>query len=192
MKQKFLCPACYRKYEREGKVVQDRVVCSCGFDFWVYKRPDMCIISPWGDRRSLMLVNTLERMEQGGQPKKQNSFCALLRSRDPGLVLEISMRNVQQDGYGEELMHGYDVKQILDYIYKGNDALVRKKKDGVVVFELDPNASKKIRPIPIDYSCLSDPELIHLAETGTDPREWQTEIMDQNDERSGLASGNAG
>ena len=76
--------------------------------------------------------------------------------------------------------------------YTHREQLVRKKKDGVVVFELDPNASKKIRPIPIDYSCLSDPELIHLAETGTDPREWQTEIMDQNDERSGLASGNAG
>ena len=54
------------------------------------------------------------------------------------------------------------------------------------------SASAEIKPIPIDYSCLSDTELIHLAETGVDPREWQTEIMDQNDERSGLASGNAG
>ena len=29
---------CSRKYEREGKVVQDHVICSCGLDFWVYVR----------------------------------------------------------------------------------------------------------------------------------------------------------
>ena len=38
MTLKFLCPMCSRKYEREGKVVQDHVICSCGFDFWVYVR----------------------------------------------------------------------------------------------------------------------------------------------------------
>ena len=64
--------------------------------------------------------------------------------------------------------------------YKGYDALVKKKKDGVNVQKVNPNDSKRIRPIPIDYSRLSEPELIHLAETGMDPREcaecrWQTE-----------------
>ena len=65
MTQKFLCPMCSREYEREGKVVQDHVICSCCFDFWVYVRQSMCITAPWGDRRTLMLVDTLERMERG-------------------------------------------------------------------------------------------------------------------------------
>ena len=97
MTLKFLCPMCSRKYEREGKVVQDHVICSCGFDFWVYVRQGMCITAPWGDRRTLMLVDTLERMERGEQPKKQNSICALLRSMNLGLLLEIVMRMVQQE-----------------------------------------------------------------------------------------------
>ncbi len=192
MTLKFLCPMCSRKYEREGKVVQDHVICSCGFDFWVYVRQGMCITAPWGDRRTLMLVDTLERMERGQQPKKQNSICALLRSMNLGLLLEIVMRMVQQDGYGGELMHGCDVEEVLGYIYKGKDAWVKKKENGVDVVELNPKKHKKIKPIPIDYSCLSEPELIHLAETEMAPREWQTKIMDQNDERSGLASGEAG
>ena len=113
MTLKFLCPMCSRKYEREGKVVQDHVICSCGFDFWVYVRQGMCITAPWGDRSTLMLVDTLERMERGEQPERQNSICALLRSMNLGLLLEIVMRMVQQEGYGGELMHGCDVEEVL-------------------------------------------------------------------------------
>ena len=195
MTQNFLCPRCHLEYTREEKIVDERIQCRCGIHFWVVARPGMCIAEQWDDPLSAELLAALQQMLR---PKKQEQLGSVLREMSPRLALEISMRKIQQETYETELMHENHVVRVLDIVNEGKDAWVRRKKDTVQVYEAKLDNSDKIEAIGVDYSCLSDSQLIRMAEKQTKfgyeapPRDWQIKIMDENDERSGLASGNAG
>lgn len=123
---------------------------------------------------------------------------SVLMGLDPLYLLEVALERYQAEVFGNQLMNAADVVSILEILNEsGNkDALVRKKDGFVNIIE---QTVKKHKQKVIDLTALREKALLPGSEEqehsmGEEPplREWQEEIMEENDARSGFLFGEIG
>lgn len=56
------CPRCNKKHHFDGAIFDDRVSCSCGFDFYAFAADDLRIIIPWEEAKYEPIVRAMRRL----------------------------------------------------------------------------------------------------------------------------------
>ena len=58
----FPCPRCGKKHYLDGAIFDDRVSCSCGFDFYAFAAGELSIILPWEEANSEPIARALRKL----------------------------------------------------------------------------------------------------------------------------------
>ena len=58
----LLCPRCGKRHYSDGAIFDDRVSCSCGFDFYAFAADDLRIIMPWAEVKCEPILRAMRKL----------------------------------------------------------------------------------------------------------------------------------
>ena len=202
MEQRFICGRCGRIHVPDRPIVDEIITCGCGYRFYCFGNSGMMITVPAQELRDTVceamrrFVQATGRCRDAPAPpsETENIRKILLRMDSTGL-LEIALQKMQEEDFGETLMHSNDVVSILELIHENKDAVVKGQKGYVSIIE---QRSRNHRKSETDYLQLMENTLAAIPEREAVCREeaplkqWQTDIMEEDIRRTGLLFGASG
>ena len=202
MAQSFVCGRCGRIRVLDQPIVDEIVVCKCGFRFYCYGNKGMTITMP-AQELCDQVIDQMRRFVQAtgryrgapALPSEAVNINKILQQMDSMGLLEIALEKLQEEDFGGTLLHCYDIISILELLHEKKDAVVKKQKDYVSVVE---QRSKNHKHPEIDYIQLVNNTLAAISGNESVCREeeqlrqWQIDIMEDNARRTGLLFGESG
>ncbi len=202
MEQRFICERCGRIHALNQPIVDEVITCECGYRFYCFGNSGLIINVPEHELRDTVCEMMRRFVQSTGRcrdapappPETENIRKLLLRMNSMGL-LEIALQKMQEEDFGETLMHSNDIESILELLHENKDALVKGQKGYVSIIE---QRNRNHRKSEIDYLQLMENTLAAIPGKTTVCREetplkqWQIDIMEEDARRTGLLFGESG
>ena len=138
-KYTFPCPRCGKKHYIDGAIYDDRVSCSCGYDFYAFADGELRIMMPWSEaicepvaRAMRKLVVTTGRCQDLSPELYNDDYAPLDRLLDNVLTAN------QIDKYGICVITQEQLELICSSLLKGGDVELKWKGDRLKIYELKP------------------------------------------------------
>lgn len=202
MAQSFVCQQCHRKHTVEEAMIDGIITCECGYRFYCFGNSGMTITMPVeeirGKTRDLMrrfVQSTGRCRDAPSPPSETGNIMQILQRMDSRGLLEIALKKIQEEDFGETLLHSNDIVIILELLNENKDAVVKGQKGHVNVME---QRNRNCRKSETDYLQLVKDTLAPFEDRETVCREetplkqWQIDIMEENARRTGLLFGESG
>ena len=174
----FTCRKCGRKHEREGDPVDEYITCSCGYCFYVFDHLGMSVIIPASDFGTKLAKNAF-RLLVISTGRCQDATAdvldcsGLLKKIDSAQLIQMGLNKWQEGRRKKCPITAGNILSICKTLMKNLDAVVKLKKDEVVVYEDQRKAVSGT-----DEEIEEEPRL--LFGEPPDLKDWQREIMERN------------
>lgn len=183
----FICMSCGRKHTREGSLVDEHIHCSCGFSFYAFYNQGLTVTIPSADishtsatmafRR--FIVSTGRCQDARLEPVDYTGF---LKRADPLGLMEVGLQRYQAEMLGKELLNCGDVVSICESLKKHQDVLIKNKGQYTEIMEIRRRLKEK-ESLPFHE------EPIEYLNEEYQLKDWQKEIMERDQARTGLLFG---
>ncbi len=186
----FICSACGRKHIRTGQWVDEHIHCECGYDFYAFYHQGVVVTLPFNLIRKEAVAKAFRHLvasvNRSGNARTEADICTdFLRKADPLGLIAVGMERYQAEVLGKSLLTCGDFTAICESLLNNKDLMLKNKGNYVDIIEFNRKMKKKEEPRflegPIQY--LQDEYML---------KDWQKEIMEENDARSGYLFGDTG
>ena len=136
----FPCPRCRKQHCYDSAIFDDRVSCSCGFDFYAFACGDLRIVMPWDEASYEPIARALRKFVvatgrcQDIPPELYDDpfDCIPVLEED----IERAFMILQKGPYGKCYITPEMFTSICDSIHNGYDVEIKRKKNGIEIIEL--------------------------------------------------------
>ena len=133
----FPCPRCGKKHYLDGAIFDDRVSCSCGFDFYAFAAGELSIIMPWKEANNETIARALRKL-------------VVATGRCPDIPLELYSNNytlqdklldnvlsaTQIDKFGVCVITQEQLELICKSLLSGDDVELKWNRNHLMIYEL--------------------------------------------------------
>lgn len=135
----MLCPRCGKRHHSDGAIFDDRVSCSCGFEFFAFAADDLRIIIPWAEVKYEPILRAMRKMVvTTGRctdiPPELYEDCGGCYP-DLEETLNRALNEYQTDAFGTCYISAEQLDLICGILVNNNDVELRCKKGHLEIRE---------------------------------------------------------
>lgn len=133
----FPCPRCGKKHYTDGAIFDDRVSCSCGFDFYAFAAGELRIMMPWTEANSEPIARAMRKLVvatgrcQDIPPELYIDDCL---SQD--ILLDNELAAYQIDRFGICVITQEQLELICKSLLNGDDVELKWNRNHLKIYEL--------------------------------------------------------
>ncbi len=145
----FNCMFCGRKHHRPDGWVDERFLCSCGHELFVFYNEGLTVVLPSDDIRSDAAIQAFRyfvistgRCRDAATVRA--SFAQLFQTSDPMGLMEVGLERFQYGTYGKCYLNCGDVASICESLKDHKDVMIRNKGISVDIYEMQQRKKGKM------------------------------------------------
>ncbi len=135
----LLCPRCGKRHYSDGAIFDDRVSCSCGFDFYAFAADDLRIIMPWAEAKYEPILRAMRKLvvTTGRCTDIPPELYEDYGSNYPDLevTLDRALKEHQTDAFGTCYISAEQLDLICEILEKNYDVELKCKKGHLEIRE---------------------------------------------------------
>lgn len=182
--------SCGRKHIRNERLVDEHIHCSCGYSFYAFYNQGMMVMLPSDEitRQAAtvafqrFVVSTGRCQDAGVAAFDYTSF---LKRADPLGLMEVGLERYQGERFGKCLMNCGDIASVCESLHKNKDVVLKNKGSHIDIIEMQRKVKARGDPP------FSGEPIAYLNEE-YQLKDWQKEIMERDQARTGYLFGDAG
>ena len=136
-KYTFPCPRCGKKHYIDGAIFDDRVSCSCGFDFYAFAAGELSIIMPWSEATCENVARAMRKLVVATgrcldiPPELYNDDCIT-----QNIMFDNALAAFQIDKFGICVITQEQLDLICKSLLSGDDVELKWNRNHLKIYEL--------------------------------------------------------